>query len=132
MNELTAEQEGPAQNVKCGYALTPEKTTYDDSSGAIFSMYLTQAQKLDEENVENWTGVADRILIFVRFQTVPSRRLSSSYLPHRPAFSHQLWPLLLPSAIRACSKIPTSSLSLSSHRYPNNSLTQLTVIPVGF
>ncbi|KAN0130558.1 hypothetical protein V8E53_011644, partial [Lactarius tabidus] len=64
MSEVTAQQEDPAQNVKCGDALTPEKTTYDDSSGAIFSIYITQAQKLDEENVENWAGVADRILIF--------------------------------------------------------------------
>lgn len=73
MSEVIAhqelEQESPAQNTKRGDVVTPEKMTYDDSSGAIFSMYITQAQKLDEENVENWTGVADRILIFVRFQT---------------------------------------------------------------
>ncbi|KAF8268494.1 hypothetical protein EI94DRAFT_1577632, partial [Lactarius quietus] len=64
MSELTSKQESPAQNVKWDEAITPVKATYDDSSGAIFSIYNNQAQKLDEENVENWTGVADRILIF--------------------------------------------------------------------
>ncbi|KAH9013831.1 hypothetical protein EDB85DRAFT_1876746, partial [Lactarius pseudohatsudake] len=44
--------------------ITREKATYSDSSGAIFSIYITHAQKLDEDNVENWKGVADRVLIF--------------------------------------------------------------------
>ena len=43
----------------------PEKTTYGDSSGAIFSMYIGRAQKLDEENAENWKGGAEGILVFV-------------------------------------------------------------------
>ena len=77
MSEVIAqqklEQESPG---KLGNTVTPENTTYDDSSGAIFSMYITQAQKLDEENVENWTGVADRILIFVRFETALSLAIS--------------------------------------------------------
>ncbi|KAH8995453.1 hypothetical protein EDB92DRAFT_1943456 [Lactarius akahatsu] len=51
------------QNTKCD-DVTPEKATYSDSSGAIFSIYITHTQHLDEENVENWKGVADRILIF--------------------------------------------------------------------
>ena len=73
MSRVIAQQESLAQqNVKWDDAITPEQATYDDTSGAIFSMYNTQAQKLDEDNVENWTGVADRILIFVRFQTAPS------------------------------------------------------------
>ncbi|KAI9449808.1 hypothetical protein BJY52DRAFT_223148 [Lactarius psammicola] len=40
------------------------KTTYSDPSGAIFSMYITRALKFDDENVENWKGGADSILIF--------------------------------------------------------------------
>ena len=42
-----------------------EKTTYNDSSGAIFSMYIGRAQKFDEENAENWKGGAEGILVFV-------------------------------------------------------------------
>ncbi|KAI9449818.1 hypothetical protein BJY52DRAFT_223404 [Lactarius psammicola] len=62
MSEVVAQQESPSQNVK--WDDSPEKATYSDSSGAIFSMYNAQAHKLDEDNVENWKGVADRILIF--------------------------------------------------------------------
>ena len=85
MTRVIAQQESTAQqNVKWGDAITPEQATYDDTSGAIFSMYNTQAQKLDEENVENWTGVADRILIFVRFQTAPSPRIRLICRTDRP------------------------------------------------
>ncbi len=41
------------------------QTTYSDSSGPIFSMYNTRVQKFDEENVENWKGSAESILVFV-------------------------------------------------------------------
>ncbi|KAI9449812.1 hypothetical protein BJY52DRAFT_223254 [Lactarius psammicola] len=64
MSQVVSQQESPSQNVKRDDDVTPENATYSDSSGAIFSMYITQAQKLDEENMENWKGVADRILIF--------------------------------------------------------------------
>ncbi|KAI9439590.1 hypothetical protein H4582DRAFT_2056328 [Lactarius indigo] len=64
MSEVVSQQECLSQNVKWEDSITPEKATYNDSSGAIFSLYNTQAQKWDEENVENWKGVADRILIF--------------------------------------------------------------------
>ena len=46
---------------------SPKETTYTDPSGPIFSMYITRALKFDTENVENWKGGADGILIFVRF-----------------------------------------------------------------
>ncbi|KAH9173715.1 hypothetical protein EDB89DRAFT_1849707, partial [Lactarius sanguifluus] len=55
-----------------------EKTTYSDSSGAIFSMYIDRAQKFDKENVDNWNGQANGILVFVRFR---SQRLSLIYSP---------------------------------------------------
>ncbi|KAH9037337.1 hypothetical protein EDB84DRAFT_1577617, partial [Lactarius hengduanensis] len=45
-------------------APAPEKTTYSDSSGAIFSMYIDRAQKFDKENVDNWNGQANGILVF--------------------------------------------------------------------
>ncbi|KAH9173707.1 hypothetical protein EDB89DRAFT_1849834, partial [Lactarius sanguifluus] len=64
MSEVVSQQESPSQNVKWDASVTPEKATYNDSSGAIFSIYIAQAQKIDEDNVENWKGVADRILIF--------------------------------------------------------------------
>jgi hypothetical protein len=47
------------------FPVIPEKTTYSDSSGAIFSMYIGRAQKFDEENAENWKGGAEGILVFV-------------------------------------------------------------------
>ncbi|KAH9164146.1 hypothetical protein EDB89DRAFT_1859517, partial [Lactarius sanguifluus] len=50
----------------------PKETTYSDASGAIFSMYIDRAQKFDKENVDNWDGQANGILVFVR---VSSRRL---------------------------------------------------------
>ena len=45
-----------------------KEPTYSDPSGAIFSMYITRALKFDDENVENWKGGADGILVFVRFR----------------------------------------------------------------
>ncbi|KAH9026492.1 hypothetical protein EDB85DRAFT_1893361 [Lactarius pseudohatsudake] len=42
----------------------PEKPTYSDSSGAIFSMYIDRAQTFDKENVDNWDGQANGILLF--------------------------------------------------------------------
>ncbi|KAH9025462.1 hypothetical protein EDB85DRAFT_2149793 [Lactarius pseudohatsudake] len=58
-----APQQPPPQNV-CGCSTAPKETTYSDSSGAIFSMYITRALEFDDENVENWKGGADGILVF--------------------------------------------------------------------
>ena len=57
----------------------PKETTYSDPSGAIFSMYISRALKFDHENVENWKGGADGILVFVRFPSNCRMLLS----PHR-------------------------------------------------
>ena len=59
-------QESSYQN-PCFFPAGPEKATYSDSSGAIFSMYISRAQKFDEENAENWKGGAEGILVFVRW-----------------------------------------------------------------
>ncbi|KAH9007407.1 hypothetical protein EDB83DRAFT_2236509, partial [Lactarius deliciosus] len=68
MHASTSPHRCPAKkspkNVKCDDTITLEKATYSDSSGAIFSIYITHAQKLDEDNVGNWKVVADNILIF--------------------------------------------------------------------
>ncbi|KAF8486399.1 hypothetical protein DFH94DRAFT_713146 [Russula ochroleuca] len=57
-----------------------EKTTYSDSSGAIFSMYITRAQKFDEENAENWKGGAEGILVFTGlFASTVAQFISSSF-----------------------------------------------------
>ncbi|KAN0130549.1 hypothetical protein V8E53_011635, partial [Lactarius tabidus] len=45
-------------------ATSPNETTYSDPSGAIFSMYITRAVKFDREDVENWKGGAEGILVF--------------------------------------------------------------------
>src|ERR1700761_276608 len=72
----------PSANALAGEdATAPKETTYIDPSGAIFSMYITRALKFDDENVENWKGGADGILVFVRFHSPQPRRLSYSY-PH--------------------------------------------------
>ncbi|KAF8261488.1 hypothetical protein EI94DRAFT_1606617, partial [Lactarius quietus] len=57
-----------------------ERPTYSDSSGAIFSMYTTRAQKFDEEDVENWKGGADSILVFTGlFSSTVATFISVSY-----------------------------------------------------
>jgi hypothetical protein len=47
--------------------------TYSDSSGALFSMYLSRAENYDKERAESWKADADGILIFVRpgFHFIP-------------------------------------------------------------
>ncbi|KAH9173713.1 hypothetical protein EDB89DRAFT_684384 [Lactarius sanguifluus] len=58
----------------------PKKTTYSDPSGAIFSMYITRALKFDDENVENWKGGADSILVFTGlFSSTVATFISMSY-----------------------------------------------------
>jgi hypothetical protein len=64
--QLHGPQESSYQNPGFSPAV-PEKTTYGDSSGAIFSMYISRAKKFDEENAENWKGGAEGILVFVRW-----------------------------------------------------------------
>ncbi len=77
----------------------PEKTTYSDSSGTIFSMYISRAQKFDEENAENWKGGAEGILVFVRrLFNIQSSGWLFVYplLAFRLVFLHLLWLLLFP------------------------------------
>ena len=59
-------------------------------------------------------------------QYLQTLSLLHSRLPSSPP----RWLLSLLSAIRTCSKIPTSPLSPSSHRYLNNFRTPLQVTPV--
>ncbi|KAH9029364.1 hypothetical protein EDB83DRAFT_1894976 [Lactarius deliciosus] len=70
----------------------PKKTTYSDPSGAIFSMYITRALKFDDENVENWKGGADSILVFTGlFSSTVATFISMSYpnLQQDPNFTTQ-------------------------------------------
>ncbi|KAH9055001.1 hypothetical protein EDB87DRAFT_1834477 [Lactarius vividus] len=60
---MIAPQQPPSQNV-CHCMAAPKETTYSDSSGTIFSMYITRALDFDDENVENWKGGAEGILVF--------------------------------------------------------------------
>ena len=78
-------QRRPSQNADDGTTaekdITAQKETkYSDPSGAIFSMYITRALKFDDENVENWKGGADGILVFVRFRAAPTMK-TALYLP---------------------------------------------------
>ncbi|KAH8991210.1 hypothetical protein EDB92DRAFT_1798310, partial [Lactarius akahatsu] len=55
-------------------------TTYSDPSGAIFSLYLARASKFDDENVENWKGGADSILVFTGlFSSTVASLIAVSY-----------------------------------------------------
>ncbi|KAH9173702.1 hypothetical protein EDB89DRAFT_1849698, partial [Lactarius sanguifluus] len=65
-----ATQQHPSQNAGDN-TTAPKEATYSDSSGTIFSMYMTRALEFDDENVENWKGGADSILLFVRFFPTP-------------------------------------------------------------
>jgi hypothetical protein len=39
---------------------------YGDPSGKIWSLYLSQAKKVDQERSESWTSNTDGVLVFVR------------------------------------------------------------------
>ncbi|KAH9173696.1 hypothetical protein EDB89DRAFT_1849680, partial [Lactarius sanguifluus] len=57
-----------------------KEATYSDPSGAIFSMYITRALKFDDENVENWKGGADSILVFTGvFSSTVATFIAMSY-----------------------------------------------------
>jgi hypothetical protein len=49
---------------------------YRDSSGKLWSIYLSEADEQDQEITELWRGEADSILVFVS-ATIPSYVLSS-------------------------------------------------------
>ncbi|KAF8257174.1 hypothetical protein EI94DRAFT_65946 [Lactarius quietus] len=58
----------------------PNEATYSDPSGAIFSLYITRALKFDRENVENWKGGADGILVFTGlFSSTVATFIATSY-----------------------------------------------------
>ena len=58
---------------------TSQDANYGDSSNALFSMYLSRAEKFDKEQSESWKGNADGILVFVRASTSrPCRWVSDS------------------------------------------------------
>ncbi|KAH9015661.1 hypothetical protein EDB85DRAFT_1875622, partial [Lactarius pseudohatsudake] len=88
---MIAPQQDPSQ--EAGDDTTaPKKTTYSDPSGAIFSMYITRALKFDDENVENWKGGADSILVFTGlFSSTVATFISMSYpnLQQDPNFTTQ-------------------------------------------
>lgn len=52
---------------------TPQGANYGDSSNALFSMYLSRAEKFDKEQSESWKGNADGILVFVRLPSTACR-----------------------------------------------------------
>ncbi len=44
---------------------------HKDPSGKLWSIYLTESDKHDEEMTEHWRGEADSILVFVRVHILP-------------------------------------------------------------
>ncbi|KAH9008216.1 hypothetical protein EDB83DRAFT_2235680, partial [Lactarius deliciosus] len=58
---VSAGQQQQPPHCACGDATKP---TYSDRSGAVFSMYIDRARAFDNEDVENWEGGADSILVF--------------------------------------------------------------------
>ncbi|KAI9435650.1 hypothetical protein BJY52DRAFT_1179821, partial [Lactarius psammicola] len=79
MVTVAPQQPPVSQNAGVG-TTTPKETTYSDPSGAIFSMYITRALKFDDENVENWKGGADGILVFTGlFSSTVATLIALSY-----------------------------------------------------
>jgi hypothetical protein len=62
---MSSSRQPPSDGNATGAA--PNDTTYSDTSGRIFNFYTTFAEKMDQENVENWKDGANSILVFVRF-----------------------------------------------------------------
>ncbi|KAI0260426.1 hypothetical protein BC834DRAFT_544275 [Gloeopeniophorella convolvens] len=61
------------------------KIPYSDSSGAIFSMYLDKAQKVDDDKAENWRRSAESILTFTGlFSGTVASFILSSYQSLQP------------------------------------------------
>ncbi|KAH9054978.1 hypothetical protein EDB87DRAFT_1688618 [Lactarius vividus] len=86
--QLESPSESPSQDAPND----TKKTTYSDPSGPIFSMYITRALKFDDENVENWKGSADSILVFTGlFSSTVATFISMSYpnLQQDPNFTTQ-------------------------------------------
>ncbi|KAH9037355.1 hypothetical protein EDB84DRAFT_1142497 [Lactarius hengduanensis] len=74
-----ATQQHPLQNAGDG-TTAPKEITYSDSSGTIFSMYINRALEFDDENVENWKGGADSILLFTGlFSSTVATFIAMSY-----------------------------------------------------
>ena len=71
------------RNTEDGGTPATETTGFRDPAAAIFSMYLTRVKKFDDENVENWKGGAEGVLVFVRFY---SRRPRQYLEPVRRTF----------------------------------------------
>ncbi len=44
---------------------------HKDPSGKLWSIYLTEADKHDQDMTERWRGEADSILVFVRVHIPP-------------------------------------------------------------
>jgi hypothetical protein len=125
---MSSSQQPPPDDNVTGTA--SNQTTYSDTSGRIFNFYTICAEKMDQENVENWKDGANTILVFVRFHApLTVTTVVCLQVLSRSAFSLLPWLPLSPSATRACSKIPTSSHSPSSHRYPNNFPVQMPTAP---
>lgn len=92
-----------------------------DASGKVWSVYLSEAERVDRALAENWKGDTEGILIFVRIvlsDPPPTQALTFVY--------PRLVSLLLPwqhSSLRAtsnCPLIPPPQLSSFYNRYPTN------------
>ncbi|KAH9173654.1 hypothetical protein EDB89DRAFT_2068447 [Lactarius sanguifluus] len=69
----------PLQNTDDGPPV-PKTTGFRDPASAILSMYITRVQKFEDENVENWKGGAEGILVFTGlFSSTVATFISLSY-----------------------------------------------------
>lgn len=62
---------------------------YGDSSDAVWSMYLTEAEKEDTKEIESWTGDTDGILVFVSLTLSCVYSLAKAHLEDRSFFCHR-------------------------------------------
>ncbi|KAI9434959.1 hypothetical protein H4582DRAFT_2173490 [Lactarius indigo] len=107
---------------------TPKKTTYSDPSGAIFSMYITRALKFDDENVENWKGGADSILVFTGlFSSTVATFITISY-PNMQQDPNVTTQSLLTQISQQLSNITNNSIGTAASPSTQSSFTPSTSV----
>ncbi len=62
---------------------------YGDSSGKLWSMYLTEAEKEDKEITDAWKGEADSTLVFVSANVYIPPSTTKAILEDRSVFRHR-------------------------------------------
>ncbi|KAI9434951.1 hypothetical protein H4582DRAFT_1818035, partial [Lactarius indigo] len=103
--ENTQQRRDPSQ--KTGDDITTSgETTYSDPFEAIFSLYLIRASKFDNEDVENWEGGANGILLFTGlFSSTVASLIAISYPTLQPGPNAAVESLLANISQQLCTTV---------------------------